>query len=102
MSKLQEMRKKRGVSQAALAEMSGVNLRTLQFYEQGLLDINNAKLAAVFSLAAALECDIEQILDDQATLDAIGRYYGMNTMVCCRDEEEEEEEEGEEEGKDEV
>ena len=40
-----------------LAERSGVNVRIIQSYEQGLRDIGKAQFATVARLAEALECD---------------------------------------------
>ena len=63
MSKLQEKRKAAGFSQRQLALMSGVSIRTLQYYEQGVLDINKASAATVYRLAFALGCKIEDLLE---------------------------------------
>lgn len=62
-SRLKYMREQAGLSQAALAEKSGVNLRTLQMYEQGGKDINKAQVLTVLQLAEALECDIYDIIN---------------------------------------
>lgn len=64
MSKLQERRKAAGMSQAQLAHESGVNVRMIQHYEQGVKDINQAAVATVIKLADALGCDIRQIIED--------------------------------------
>jgi transcriptional regulator with XRE-family HTH domain len=57
------MREKRGLTQAELAEKSGVNMRMLQHYEQGFKDINGAKVVTVLRIADALDCDIREILN---------------------------------------
>ena len=62
---LQEIRKNKGLSQSQLAEIAGVNVRTLQYYEQGVKDINGAKLITLLSLASALECKISDIVTDE-------------------------------------
>lgn len=62
-SKLQRQRKKCGCSQRALAEKSGVNIRTLQQYEQKSKDLGKASARTVLSLASALGCPIEEILE---------------------------------------
>jgi DNA-binding XRE family transcriptional regulator len=62
-TKLQEQRKKCGYSQRELADMSGVNLRTLQQYELGSKDINKAQAQTVMALANALGCKIEDLLE---------------------------------------
>lgn len=62
-TKLQAQRKKCGYSQRELAEKSGVNLRTLQQYELGTKDIGKASVQAVASLANALGCRVEDLLE---------------------------------------
>lgn len=61
-SRLQEYRKRLGLSQQQLAESSGVNLRTLQEYEVGRKDIRKAAADTVFALAGTLGCKPEMIL----------------------------------------
>jgi transcriptional regulator with XRE-family HTH domain len=68
MSKLQEKRQAAGFSQRTLALMSGVSIRTLQYYEQGALDINKASAATVYRLAFALGCHMEELLDLECIL----------------------------------
>lgn len=63
-NKLQEKRKAAGLSQAQLAEkVPGLKLRTLQRYEQGERDLNQAAAVTVCRLAAALGCQVEDLLD---------------------------------------
>ena len=61
-SHLKFMREEKGMTQAELAHKSGVNLRSIQNYEQGLKDINGAKVVTVLCLAEALGCDIYDII----------------------------------------
>ena len=74
MSKLQEVRIEKGFSQGNLANISGVNVRVLQNYEQGFRDINGSKLSTLLKLCEALECRLADILDDPETLDLLARY----------------------------
>ena len=46
-SKLQNARLDAGLSQSQLASATGLNVRTLQCYEQGAKDLNGAKLAKI-------------------------------------------------------
>lgn len=62
---LKQKRKEKGLSQSQLAELADVNVRTLQYYEQGVKDINGAKLNTLLSLANALECSIADIVTDE-------------------------------------
>lgn len=62
-TKLHEMRERRGMTQAELADKSGVNLRSVQNYEQGKSPINGAAAETVYRLASALHCAVEDILE---------------------------------------
>ena len=61
MTKLEEMRKKRGISRPQLADASGVSFRTIEAYEHELRDINRAAIEDVYKLAKALYCKMEDI-----------------------------------------
>lgn len=52
-----------GLSQSELAVASGVPLRTIQQYEQKQKDINAAKAQSVISLAKALDCSAEDLME---------------------------------------
>lgn len=65
---LKDKRTEKGLSQSKLAEKSGVNVRAIQFYEQGIRDINGAKLETLIALAMALECRISDILNNDSRL----------------------------------
>ena len=60
---LHRLRKAAGLTQKELAELSGVNLRTLQQYEIGLKDINRASGAAINALALALRCNFYDVME---------------------------------------
>lgn len=49
--------------QQQLSEASGVTLRMIQLYEQRQNDINKARVDVVVSLAHALGCEVEDILE---------------------------------------
>ena len=66
---LREQRQKAGLSQSQLAEKSGVNVRTIQTYEQNGKNINNARLRILASLAIALDCRITEVVDDEELID---------------------------------
>ena len=63
MSNLKETRKAKGFSQKQLSEISGVNLRMIQYYEQGVKDINKAEAMTVYKLSEALECNVRELLE---------------------------------------
>ena len=63
MNKLQERRKAAELTQAKLAEASGVNIRMIQAYEIGRKDINQAAAQTVKKLADVLGCLVEDLID---------------------------------------
>ncbi len=62
MSNLKKIREQKLMTQAELSEKSGVNLRMIQYYEQGAKDICKCNVMTALSLADALGCDIRDIL----------------------------------------
>ena len=65
MTNLKSKRESIQLSQKELAERSGVNVRTLQFYEQGTRDIDGARLETLLDIAAALGCRIDDIVESE-------------------------------------
>ncbi len=72
--KLKEIRLDRKLSQSQLAEKTGLNVRTLQHYEQGSKNFNNAKLDTLLKVCLVLKCKLEDIIDDQDILNLINEY----------------------------
>ena len=72
--KLQQVRKERGLSQAALAEKAGLNVRTIQHYEQGSKDLNGARLSTLLKLCKVLNCKLSDILNDPETVELLKEY----------------------------
>lgn len=66
---LQEKRLENGLSQSQLAKKSGVNVRTLQYYEQGCMNINSARLSTLTALCIALNCKLTDILSDKELIE---------------------------------
>ena len=65
MSKLKDIRIKRGLTQAQLADQAKINLRTLQSYEATAgRSINGASAEDVARMARVLHCISEDILED--------------------------------------
>ena len=62
MSNLKQIREDKNITQAKLSESSGVSIRMIQHYEQGVKDINKAQAITLHALAQALECKIEDLL----------------------------------------
>lgn len=65
MTNLKRIREARGLSQAKLAEISGVNVRMIQYYEQGAKDINAAAALTVYKLAQALDSAVEFLIEKE-------------------------------------
>ena len=63
MSKFKKLRKQRRISVAELSRLSGISKRTLEKYENGEREINKARAIAVYNIAKALNCSIEDLLD---------------------------------------
>ena len=61
-SRLQAMRQQRGLSQSQLAKLSGVNVRNVQLYEQGVNDIDRAQARTLYRLSRVLGCRMEDLL----------------------------------------
>lgn len=60
---LKTIREDAGMTQKELSDISGVNVRTIQQYEQRQKNINNAKATTVLSLAHALACHPKLLLE---------------------------------------
>lgn len=65
MTNLKKHRIEKGFSQSQLAELAGMSLRTLQHYEQGERDINKAQAGTLLRIARALDCTIEDLLEEE-------------------------------------
>ena len=60
---LKRIRTLYGCSQSELAALSGVNLRSIQMYEQRHKNINKASVDTLKKLSKALGCSIEELLE---------------------------------------
>ena len=72
--KLKEVRMSKGLSQSKLADLAGINVRTLQHYEQGSKNFDHARLDTIFSVCNALECKLSDIITDGNYIDIIEKY----------------------------
>ena len=61
---LKVMRERWGMSQRELSERSGVPVRSIQLYEQGVNDIDRAQSHTVYALAWVLGCRMEDLLEE--------------------------------------
>lgn len=62
MNNLKELRKRAGLTQAELAERSGVNKQMISFYEAGRNDIRKASLTTAVALATVLGVHAEELI----------------------------------------
>ena len=60
---LKQIREHSGLSQSELSLLSGVNLRSIQMYEQRVNNIDKAHANTLYKLARALKCQIEDLLE---------------------------------------
>ncbi len=60
---LKLLRKRAGLSQRELADMSGIPVRTIQQYEQRQKNINKAQTEYVVMLAKVLCCEVEDLIE---------------------------------------
>lgn len=68
-TKLQKQRLKKGFSQNDLAVVSGITKRSIQQYEQSPESISKVGLEKICSLCIALDCRIEDIIEDKTLID---------------------------------
>ena len=62
--KLQETRKRVGLSQSELAKRSGVKLQTIQGYELGRRQIDGAHVDTLVAIAEAMQVPFYELLED--------------------------------------
>ena len=60
---LKRIRTAYGCTQAELAKISGVSLRSIQMYEQRRKDINKASVETLYSITKVLGCTIEDLIE---------------------------------------
>lgn len=73
---LKQLREKCGLTRQELADLCGVNYRSLQDYEQGHKDITHAKGAVLYRLSLALGCTVEELLQEYLVPDCQTEYNG--------------------------
>lgn len=61
-ARLTECRKSAGMTRNALAEASGISVRTLQSYEQGQRPLSSARGDILLRISSALGCTVEELI----------------------------------------
>ena len=69
--KLKEKRQVAGLSQSQLAEKTGINIRTIQHYEQGSKIFDHARIDTILKCCVALNCKLEDILDNDEYIELL-------------------------------
>ena len=69
--KLKEMRQSRGLSQSQLAEKTGINVRTIQHYEQGSKIFDHARIDTILKICIALGCKLEDVIENPEYIELI-------------------------------
>ena len=69
--RLGKMRIKRGMTQKELATASCVSWRAIRGYEQGERPIESAKLETLCNMCLALDCSIEDIIEDESLIEKL-------------------------------
>lgn len=76
-TKLKTMRVMSGLSQMALSEKADMKKRTLQAYEQGYKSFDNTGIDTILKVCLALNCKIEDIIENPDYLELINKYNDM-------------------------
>jgi transcriptional regulator with XRE-family HTH domain len=69
--KLQDIRKRVGLSQSELAKRSGIKLQTIQGYELGRRQIDGAHVDTLVSMADALGVPFYELIEDAQRIEKI-------------------------------
>ncbi len=69
--KLKSIRQRFGMTRMELSKESGINVRTIEAYEQGVKDIDGARLSTLVSLAEALGVNLYDIIESDDLADRL-------------------------------
>lgn len=72
---LKTLRESAGLSQSQLAAQTGIGVRVLQNYEQGVRNLNGAKLVTLLQLCKALRCRLDNLITDPEALALLSEIY---------------------------
>lgn len=63
-TKLKAVRVASGIGQRELSEATGINLGTLQHYEQGAKPLDSARMDVILKICSVLNCKIIDVIDN--------------------------------------
>lgn len=75
MSKLQEKRKQLNYTQWELSIKTKIPIGTIQKYESGYTPIEGAKIRTLLDISKALNCRIEDIIEDESICQDLNKLY---------------------------
>lgn len=73
--KIKNARINAGLTQCQLAKLTDIPVRTIRAFEQGTRSVDNANISLVLKLASALNCKIEDILEDKENIKILKEIY---------------------------
>jgi transcriptional regulator with XRE-family HTH domain len=71
MTRLQEIRRLKGMTQRELADASGVSLRMVQHYERGEFRFENVGVLVLLKFSNVLDVPLSSLLDGEAQAEAV-------------------------------
>lgn len=77
-TKLETMRVKRNLSQADLANLTGLSLRRIQAYEQRNRSIDSSRLSALLDICVALKCNLDDIIEEQESIEKLKQLSNIS------------------------
>lgn len=78
MTRLKELRLKRNITQSELAAKTQLNIRTLQYYEQGTNKVDHARLDTILKICIALRCEIGDLMEETDWIPLYEEYMDIN------------------------
>lgn len=73
-TKLKAVRIRTGITQKQLADAAGLNLRTLQHYEQGVKTFDNAHISVILRICNALNCTFADVVENAEHIQVFNNY----------------------------
>lgn len=80
---LEYFRKRAGLSQSGLSQLSGVPTRSIQLYEQRQNDISKAQFNILYALSRALRCSVYDLAEQNDNMNTINynSQYGIDMFM---------------------